>query len=254
MRLFVFADYESGYEILKFLSKTDDIVGLATVRPEYEMHLNKGYPDKIRKLVDINNNYIFYSDEVHNNIDIVKSLEPDYILCLNGAILLKPELISVPKYGCINLHLAYLPYNRGPNPNVWSIVEETPIGVTIHYINDKIDNGPIIAQRLVNKESIDTGKTLWYKLSNVAIELYKETWPKIKNNSINPTKQEHNNATMHYRNDLSKLDEIKLDDMYKAKYLINLIRARTFRPFPSAYFIDSEGKKVYVRIDLEYEK
>ena len=47
----------------------------------------------------------------------------------------------------INLHLSYLPFNRGKNPNVWSIIESTPCGATIHKIDEKIDTGKIYVRK-----------------------------------------------------------------------------------------------------------
>tara|TARA_Y100001968_G_C19436524_1_gene760021 strand:+ start:688 stop:1248 length:561 start_codon:yes stop_codon:yes gene_type:complete len=49
----------------------------------------------------------------------------------------------------INLHMSYLPWNRGAHPNFWSFYDETPKGVTIHYIEKGIDTGPIIFQKIV---------------------------------------------------------------------------------------------------------
>ena len=50
----------------------------------------------------------------------------------------------------INLHISYLPYNRGAHPNFWSWVKNTPKGVSIHFISEKIDAGDIIFQRKIN--------------------------------------------------------------------------------------------------------
>lgn len=50
----------------------------------------------------------------------------------------------------LNLHVSYLPYNRGAHPNFWSFVDNTPPGVTIHEIDGGLDTGPIVCQRLVN--------------------------------------------------------------------------------------------------------
>ena len=57
--------------------------------------------------------------------------------------------IKFSKRPIINLHISYLPYNKGSHPNFWSFVEKTPKGVTIHEIDKKVDNGPIIARRKI---------------------------------------------------------------------------------------------------------
>jgi len=50
----------------------------------------------------------------------------------------------------VNLHIAYLPYNRGAHPNFWALYDNTPSGVTIHEIDAGVDTGPICFQRYVN--------------------------------------------------------------------------------------------------------
>ena len=255
--IFLMADYLTGYEITKYLKqKKENIVGLAIHPSRMENIINKGYTEKIIKAVDLPYNKIFSGEEIKKgeHLDRIKKLDLDLILCIMWGFILQPELIRIPKKGCINLHLAYLPYNRGKNPNVWPIIEGTPAGVTLHYIDEKIDTGNIISRSEVEVESIDTGKTLYNKLIDESINLFKKTWPDIKKGTEKRIKQDDIKATLHYGRDLKKLDEIDLDKEYNAKELINLIRARTFAPFPPVYFIDNNGKKVYVRVQLEYAK
>ena len=58
----------------------------------------------------------------------------------------------IKKKNLINLHISYLPYNKGAHPNFWSFAENTPSGVTIHKIENGIDNGNIIYQKLLDFE------------------------------------------------------------------------------------------------------
>jgi|GEM_PF-1293249 len=64
--------------------------------------------------------------------------------------IIKPDVLTTAKRPIINLHIGYLPYNRGTHPNFWSFVDNTPAGVTIHEMDEGIDTGPIIFQRYVN--------------------------------------------------------------------------------------------------------
>jgi len=59
----------------------------------------------------------------------------------------------------LNLHISYLPYNRGAHPNFWAFHDDTPKGVTIHFIDEGLDTGPIIAQREV---FFDKGETTFF--------------------------------------------------------------------------------------------
>jgi methionyl-tRNA formyltransferase len=145
-----------------------------------------------------------------------------------------------------------LPYCRGKNPNVWAIVDEVPAGISMHYIDEKIDRGEIIDQMEVQVESNDTGGSLYMKIDELSLPLFQRAWPKIKAGTAARIPQDNKRATLHFAKDLKTIDEIKLDDTYTARKLINILRARTFSPHPSSYFIDDHGKKVYVRVQLEY--
>jgi methionyl-tRNA formyltransferase len=248
------ADYLAGYEITKYLKcNSEDIVGLAVHDISKENIVNMGYTDDIIKIANLPKTKIFNGVQIQSGdcLNKIMALNPEIILSIFWGYLLKPELISIPNYGCINLHLSYLPYNRGRNPNIWSIVDETPAGVTLHYINNGVDSGDIIVQSKVEVEPVDTGETLYNKLVKESIELFKNNWINIKNGALTRTKQDDSNATYHRMDDIHKLDKIDLDKEYKARDLINLLRARTFLPHNSVYFIEN-GKKIYVRVDLQY--
>lgn len=67
--------------------------------------------------------------------------------------LLAPEVIRSARKPVLNLHIAYLPFNRGAHPNFWSFYEGTPSGVTIHEVDEGVDTGPIVLQKYVNFEA-----------------------------------------------------------------------------------------------------
>jgi methionyl-tRNA formyltransferase len=81
----------------------------------------------------------------------------------------------------INLHISYLPYNRGADPNLWSFLEDTPRGVTIHYLDAHIDTGDIIAREEVefNIET-DTLRSTYRRLSEAIEALFCRVWPGVR--------------------------------------------------------------------------
>ncbi len=179
--------------------------------------------------------------------------EADICICAYWPHLLKPEFFNQFPKGCINLHLAYLPYNRGKNPNVWPIIQCTPAGVTIHYIDAGIDTGDIIARRKVETLSTDTGGSLYIRLVLTIIKLFKKVWPSIKAGKKTHKKQE-SYFKVNLASDFKELGLIDLDKQYMAYHLINILRAKTFYPHPGAYFVDHDGKKVFMRIELLKEE
>lgn len=82
----------------------------------------------------------------------------------------------------INLHISLLPWNKGADPNFWSFVDNTPKGVTIHYLDDGIDTGDIIVQQELKFESSQETLATTYQQLQVAVQdLFQENWESIKN-------------------------------------------------------------------------
>jgi methionyl-tRNA formyltransferase len=132
----------------------------------------------------------------------------DFIISYNYRSIIKPEIINLFPHKIINLHISYLPYNRGANPNIWSFIENTPCGITIHEIDSGVDTGDILLQEQIRydytKETLETA----YMKSNDKIQrLFCENWFKIKNNEIMPQKQTRK-GTFHLAKDLDKYKEI----------------------------------------------
>lgn len=166
--------------------------------------------------------------------------------------ILRKEILQLLPAGCINLHPALLPFNRGANPNIWSIVEGTPAGATLHYIDEGVDTGDIIAQQAVDVEWVDTGKSLYRKLERVSVALFRQQWPALRAGRVKPLCQSSAAGTSHRLRDVERIDEIDLDRQYTARELLNILRARTFPPYLGAYFRAGD-RKVYVRVELAYE-
>jgi len=159
----------------------------------------------------------------------------------------KPLIDAFPR-GVVNLHPSYLPFNRGQYPNVWSIVEGTPAGVTLHYIDQQVDTGDIISQRRVNLSAADTGKTLYEKLERASFELFRETWPSLRAGTA-ARRAQQGEGTYHRTRDVTSIDCIDLEKEYRAGDLIDILRARTFPPYRGAYF-QQDGRRIYLRLEL----
>ncbi len=104
--------------------------------------------------------------------------------------ILSAQIIHALNNNVVNLHNSFLPFNRGADPNLWSIVEETPRGVTLHYIDDSLDKGFIIAQAFVNDTDEETFSSSYYNLDKAAKKLFMEAfnnydfWPALKKKAI----------------------------------------------------------------------
>lgn len=249
MRVFLVANNWVGWKVAEYLSNNEQIVGLA-LHP-----ISKAkYREEIIEASDISEDRIIDGSKINNDyvLNEIQALRPDICISTYFAYILSKEAITIFPEGVINLHPSFLPYNRGCHPNVWSIIDETPAGVTLHYIDETIDTGDIIAQRKVSSSITDTGKSLYHKLEKEALKLFIETWLEIKSKNFSPNKQAHLKGTYHTKEELVKIGYIDINRKYKARELLNIIRAKTFPPYEGAYIIE-DGKKVYLRLELERE-
>ena len=132
----------------------------------------------------------------------------NFIISYNYTFIIQPEVLHLLPNRVINLHISYLPYNRGANPNIWSFIENTPAGVTIHEVDNGIDSGDILLQELIefdyDKETLDTS---FVKSHERIQDLFCKNWDRIRNGEIKPQKQE-NTGTFHLVKELDKYREI----------------------------------------------
>lgn len=250
MRILFLGNNWVSWQVVHWLKEQDELIMGLVMHPPHK----RKYGDEIIRDAQVSPDHIFDGSQLHQPkvFELIKALQPDIGLSVLFDYILRPEFLDLFPAGVVNLHPSYLPYNRGQYPNVWSIVERTPAGVTLHYIDAGVDTGDIIAQRQVPVEPVDTGETLYRKLEQVCVELFKETWPLIRSGEASRISQGQLEGTYHRTRDVEQIDHIELDRAYRAGDLIDVIRARTFHPFPGAYFVH-RGRKVYLRLELLYE-
>jgi methionyl-tRNA formyltransferase len=250
MRIFCLCNNWLGWQALKWLRQQgDEIVGLA-VHPE----ARGKFGNEIRLEVANTSCLVVDGSRLKEPAALgqVRNLQPDIAVSVLFAYVLSPDFIGLFPRGCINLHPALLPHNRGRFPNIWSIVTKTPAGVTLHYIDQGIDTGDVIAQREVEVKITDTGASLYRRLEAEGLELFKATWPSIRAGTCSRNPQPAEAGSYHRARDVETIDEIDLQKSYHAEDLLNVIRARTFPPFRGAYFMH-QGRRIYLRIELKDE-
>lgn len=131
---------------------------------------------------------VLYKDKL--SIGVIHILKPDFLISYNYRFIITKEVLDYMKGNAINLHISYLPWNRGAYPNVWSFLENTPKGVTIHLIDESIDTGDILVQEEVFiDEEKHTLRSSYILLHEKIQELFKKNWERIKNGEITPKPQ-----------------------------------------------------------------
>lgn len=250
MRILLLANNWVGWQIARCLRRAEEeVVGVVVHPPD-----RSKFRREILRECDVDPDRVFDGSALRRPevIESITAIHPQVGISALFGYLLREEFLEATACGFINIHLGLLPYNRGAFPNVWSIIDGTPAGVTIHDVDAEIDTGAIISQREVPVQPVDTGETLYRKLERAAVALFEESWPLIRSGEAPRVPQDRDEGTRHRVRDVDRVDEIDLDRCYRAGDLIDVIRARTFSPYGGAYF-GHRGRKVYVRMELAYE-
>ncbi len=121
-----------------------------------------------------------YSEKL--SLNKIKQINPELIISYNYKYKISDEVIEYMQGNIINLHISYLPWNRGSDPNIWSFIDDTKKGVTIHQISSGLDEGKILYQKECFFEpEQETFETTYEKLNQAIVELFQEKWDEIWN-------------------------------------------------------------------------
>jgi methionyl-tRNA formyltransferase len=114
------------------------------------------------------------------SIEMIREMNPDIIVVVAYGQIIKPAILEVSKFGCINLHTSLLPKYRGAAPIQRAVLAGDKVsGATVMYMNEKMDDGDIISQVEVAIEDNDTASVLHDNLSREGSKLLVATLPKI---------------------------------------------------------------------------
>lgn len=161
-----------------------------------------GYGRNETRLIDflesIGHEVVHTSDKIYEKT----ILGFDWVISFGYRHIIPESVISSSNNPMVNLHISYLPYNKGSHPLFWALHDRTPIGITIHKIDKGIDTGDIYVQRLINiDQKTETFKSAYEKLITEIENLFEENCYDIFNFKIIATKQ-IGEGTYHRSSDL----------------------------------------------------
>lgn len=166
----------------------------------------------------------------------LRSLAPDIAVVVAYGRILPPNVISIPRLGCINAHASLLPHLRGAAPIQRALMAgDSTTGVTIMRINEQMDAGNILLTRSVAITTNDDAASLTEKLSLTAAALLADALDRIAAGPVDETAQDSTAVT--YAPPISR-DEGALDWSLPAEQLERLVRA--FRPEPGAFTLHDD--------------
>ncbi len=126
---------------------------------------------------------VFYSDEPCM-AETPWLKDKDYLISFGYSHILPRGVLQHFPQRAINIHISYLPWNRGADPNLWSFLEDTPKGVSIHYLTDQLDRGEILYQKETHFGCKDTLRSSYDLLIRTAEELFQCHWQTIREGSV----------------------------------------------------------------------
>lgn len=171
----------------------------------------------------------------------IKSISPDFLISVNYRYIIPKEIFTLADFA-LNIHGSLLPKYRGRTPHVWSIINgETESGITCHLIEESVDTGNIISQKVIPIEPEDTGYSLLKKFESEYPTLLIDSIEKLINGS-DLTKQDDKFASYYGKRtpDMGYIDFRK-----KASEVINFVRAQA-EPYPGAYYYLLDGRKIII--------
>ncbi len=128
--------------------------------------------------------------------DIIKRIKPDIIVVVAYGKLLPPEILGIPKYGCVNVHGSLLPKYRGAAPVQWTVLNGDSVGgVTTMLMSEGLDTGDMLLKAEVAVGENETSSELYDRLAKVGAELLIKTLDGIADKSITPIKQDDSLAS-----------------------------------------------------------
>ncbi len=131
----------------------------------------------------------------------------EFIVSYGYQFILKDELLALFPKRVINMHISYLPWNKGKDPNMWSFLEDSPKGVTIHRIDPGIDTGQILVQERVEYDSGDSLRTSYERLSSRIEALFMKHWLDLRDGNIDSFKQTEV-GTFHLAKEKASVDHL----------------------------------------------
>ncbi len=159
----------------------------------------------------------------------LQGINPDLIVVVAYGQIIPASIIYLPRFNSINLHFSLLPKYRGASPVQWALLEgETQTGLTVFELNEKMDEGDILAQQKVDILPEETAGELETRLAQAGAELLRKTIENIE--GLKPWPQDHSQAT--YAPRLTKEDG-RIDWQCQALRLERQVRA--FQPWPTTY-------------------
>jgi methionyl-tRNA formyltransferase len=233
IRLVFFGTPEFAVPSLLELNKQYQVVGVVTQPDRPSGRGKKLIPPAVKGAAENLSLEVFQPQNINNTqaLDQIRSWTPDLICVAAFGQILSPDLLGVPRYGCLNVHASLLPRWRGASPvSAVILAGDRTTGVSIMKMSAGLDDGPVLSQTSLVINNNDTAGSLSEKLAELGAKLLVKIIPEYIQGELQPQPQDPSLAS--YAGILKKKDGI-LDFNLPADELVRKVRA--FNPWPGTY-------------------
>ena len=245
--LFVGAVRFSACALQELIAMQTDIVGVCTIS---QSAINSDHVDlspiaeragiPVRLTANINDS---------DTLAWILGLNPDIIFCFGWSQIIKESLLKMPPMGIVGFHPALLPSNRGRHPLIWALV----LGLietasTFFFMDEGADSGDILSQEPVAIQKTDDARSLYERITRVAISQIRDFVPRLTNKTYERYPQDHQKANIWRKRGLA--DGI-IDWRMAAESIHNLVRGLT-HPYVGAHFIHRECTVKVWKTEVEH--
>jgi len=216
------------------LDNSINIVGVFTQPPRKKNRGMNIEESPVHQIAKKNNLETFYPSSIDGKaIEQINSLDPDIIIVVAYGIILPSQLLDIPKFGCINIHVSLLPRWRGAAPIEHAMLAgDVKTGISVIKISPKLDAGDILDQESLNISADMYSDELTVALTNLGKQTMLRVLPKIFENKTLSKKQDLNKVT--YAKKLTSVDR-KINFNNSTNEVYNHIRAHG--PKPGSWFV-----------------
>jgi len=254
MKIIYFGTWEFSKNILSSLFTWWPLKIVATVsQPDKPVGRKKEYiPTPVHQFSKENTIPIFQPEKLRENTEFFQELrnfQADFFVVVAYGKIIPPEILDIPKYGCINIHGSILPAYRGASPIQESVKNgDTQTGVTIMYMSQWMDEGDILSTQKIDIEKNNTTPDVFAKFEHIAPKLLENTLQDIVDKKILPRPQSHEHAT--YCSKIEKENGHIFFGVQTGQQIYNFYRA--YQPWPGI-FTTFEGKILKI-LSCQFQK
>ena len=237
-RIAIIGSRNLACEITKWIVETQDVIIVGGIYPPF-----KGWWEDEFKTVLIDNEIPIFED-----LKQLLKEKPDVIFSINYWKKIDYEDIKLVPGGIVNIHHSYLLKYKGRYSNSWAIINARKLncwehGTTLHYINEKLDEGDIISSYKCKITENETAETLFEKVECLAIEMFKDSFNNIINNIKINYLQPDKNSFFYDKNS----NNLEISYGIPPEEVYDFVRAWSFKDRPKPYF-NFNGVKVYLSL------